>query len=140
MEGKTISRGRPGDKFTTGSKRITEEEQTRFCHITLNTLPIFLSDEAAREKGWKQRLVPGAMTMSCSVGLMEEAGLLDDVVAFMGAEKLRYLAPVYIGDTLRVEVDFMDKKPVKDGSRHAVMYKFRTYNQNDQAVLEAQNT
>ncbi len=95
---------------------------------------------AAQAKEWERRLVPGAMTMSCSIGLMEQAGLLDDVIAFMAAEKLRYLAPVYIGDTLRVEIDFMEKKPLKNGSRSAILYKFRTYNQNDIAVFEAQNT
>jgi acyl dehydratase len=137
---KTISQGKTGEKFLTDSKTITEPEQTQFCHITANTLPIFLTDEAAQARGWKRRLVPGVMTMSCSIGLMEEAGLLDDVVAFMAMEKLRYLAPVYIGDTLRVEVEFIDKKPGKDGRRSIIFYKFQTINQNGIPVLEAQNT
>jgi acyl dehydratase len=140
MQSKTLSQGTPGEKFVTESKTINEEEQIKFCEMTLNTLPIFMTDEAAQAKGWERRLVPGVMTMSCSIGLMEQAGLLDDVVAFMAAEKLRYLAPVYIGDTLHVEVDFMEKKPIKDGSRSTILYKFRTYNQDDVAVFEAQNT
>ena len=91
MQPKTISQGKSGEKFVTDIKTITAEEQKQFCHITANTLPIFLTDEAAQAKGWAQRLVPGAMTMSCSIGLMEQAGLLDDVIAFMAMEKLRYL-------------------------------------------------
>jgi acyl dehydratase len=140
VQPKTISQGKPGEKFVTDRKTITEEEQTQFCHITANTLPIFLTDEAAQSKGWQRRLVPGVMTMSCSIGLMEQAGLLDDVVAFMAVEKLRYLAPVCIGDTLHVEVEFMEKKSVKGGSRSIVFYKFKTYNQHGVPVLEAQNT
>ena len=140
MQPKTISQGRSGEKFVTDIKTITAEEQKQFCHITANTLPIFLTDEAAQAKGWARRLVPGAMTMSCSIGLMEQAGLLDDVIAFMAMDKLRYLAPVYIGDTLHVEVAFIEKKPVKDGSRRIIMYKFQTVNQDGQPVLEAQNT
>lgn len=140
MQPKTISQGKSGEKFVTDIKTINAEEQKQFCHITANTLPIFLTDEAAQAKGWARRLVPGAMTMSCSIGLMEQAGLLDDVVAFMAMEKLRYLAPVYIGDTLHVEVAFIEKKPVKDGSRSIITYKFQTVNQDGQPVLEAQNT
>lgn len=140
MQAKTISQGSPGEKFVTDPKTIVEEEQAQFCHITANTLPIFLTDEAAQAKGWDRRLVPGVMTMSCSIGLMEQAGFLDDVIAFMAVEKLRYLAPVYIGDTLYVEVEFIDKKPVKDGSRNIIMYKFQTVNQHGKPVLEAQNT
>ena len=140
MQPKTISQGKSGEKFVTDIKTITAEEQKQFCLITANTLPLFLTDEAAQAKGWARRLVPGAMTMSCSIGLMEQAGLLDDVIAFMAMEKLRYLAPVYIGDTLHVEVAFIEKKPVKDGSRSIITYKFQTVNQDGQPVLEAQNT
>ena len=138
MQPKTISQGKPGEKFVTDPKTITEEEQKQFCHITANTLPIFLTDEAAQSKGWARRLVPGAMTMSLSIGLMEQAGLLDDVIAFMAMEKLRYLAPVYIGDTLHVEVLFTEKKPIKDGSRSIIMYKFQTFNQDGGLIPHTQ--
>ena len=136
----TISQGKPGDKFKTGEKYVSEEEEVTFCEITGNILPIFLSDEAARAKGWEKRLVPGVFTLSCSIGLMEQAGLLDDVIAFMAVEKLRYLAPVYIGDSIFVEVEFMQKKSIKEGSRNLITYKFTTYNQNGKPVLEAVNT
>jgi len=140
MKSKTISQGKPGEKFITDSKTISEVEQSQFCQITANTLPIFLTDEAAQAKGWSRRMVPGVMTMSCSIGLLEQAGFLDDVIAFMGADKLRYLAPVYIGDTLHVKVEFLERRPIKDGSRNVIIYKYRTYNQDGVAVLEAQNT
>ena len=65
------------------------------------------------------------------------SGVLASALAM---DKLRYLAPVYIGDTLHVEVEFIEKKPVKDGSRGIIMYKFQTVNQDGQPVLEAQNT
>ena len=71
---------------------------------------------------------------------MEQAGLLDDVIAFMAVDKLRYLAPVYIGDTIRVEAELIEKKSVKEGMRNIITYKFITYNQNDKPVLEAVNT
>jgi len=121
-------------------KNVVLEEEEKFCEITGNTLPIFLSDEGARAKGWEKRLVPGVFTISCSIGLMEEAGLLDDVIAFMAVDNLRYLAPVHIGDSLRVEVDLTEKKALKDGKRVIITYKFITYNQDDKPVIEAVNT
>lgn len=136
----TISQGKPGDKFKTDQKFVTEEEEIKFCEITGNTLPIFLSDEAARAKGWEKRLVPGVFTLSCCVGLMEQAGLLDDVIAFMALDKLRYLAPVYLDDSIYVEVELLEKKSIKEGTRNLINYKFTAYNQNDKPVLEAINT
>jgi acyl dehydratase len=136
----TISQGQPGDTFQTDSKKFIETEQTKFCEITDQVLPVFASDEAAIAKGWEKRLIPGVFTLSCSVGLMEKAGLLDDVLAFMALDKLRYLAPVYIGDSIYVKVELVEKKSIKEGSRNIINYKFTTYNQNDKPVLEAVNT
>ena len=80
------------------------------------------------------------LTLSYSIGLLEQSGFLDDVVAFMMADKLRYLAPVHIGDTLRVEVEFIENKHVKSNTRTLSTYKFTTYNQDGKPVLEAVNT
>nr|HID59369.1 hypothetical protein [Desulfobacterales bacterium] len=137
---KTICKARPGEKFRTGSKIISGGVEEIFCEITGNVLPIFLSDEAAKAKGWDKRLVPGAFTFSSSIGLMEQAGLLDDIIAFMSVDKLRYLAPVYIGDSIYVEVELIETRKIKDGSRGVTTYKWTTYNQNDKPVLEAVNT
>ena len=131
---------KPGDKFRTETKLVTKEEQEKFCEITGNTHPIFFEDAAAAARGWGKRIVPGVYTLSCSIGLLEQSGFLDDVVAFMMADKLCYLAPVYIGDEIHVEVDFIENKHVKNNTRTLSSYKFTTYNQDGKPVLEAVNT
>ena len=110
----TISQGKPGDRFKTDEKFVSEQQELEFCEITGNNLPIFLSDEAAQAKGWKKRLVPGVFTLSCTIGLMEQAGLLDDVIAFMAVDKLRYLAPVYIGDPNRIGINDLTRPDYGD--------------------------
>jgi len=137
---KTISKARPGEKLRTGTKIISAGAEEIFCEITGNVLPIFLSDDGAKAKGWDRRLVPGAFTFSCSIGLMEQAGLLDDIIAFMSVDKLRYLAPVHIGDSIYVEVELIETKKIKDGTRGVTTYKWTTYNQDNKPVLEAVNT
>jgi acyl dehydratase len=131
---------KPGDTFRTETKVITREDQEKFCEITGNIHPIFLDDKIAAARGWGKRLVPGVLTLSYSIGLLEQSGFLDDVVAFMMADKLRYLAPVHIGDALCVEVEFIENKHVKSNTRTLSTYKFTTYNQDGKPVLEAVNT
>jgi acyl dehydratase len=82
----------------------------------------------------------GVLTFSIAIGLMESCGILDDVVAFLGTEKLRFVKPVYIGDTLRVLVELKDKKFSKGGSRGTVHYEWRVVNQHDEEVLRGTNT
>jgi acyl dehydratase len=137
---KTLSHSEIGATFTTAAKLITQTEEELFCVITENKLAMFLSDEAAQKKGWEKRIVPGVMTFSIAIGLMESSGILDDVVAFLGTDNLRFVKPAYIGDSLRVMVELKDKKLSKGGSRGTVHYEWRLVNQNDEDVVRGLNT
>ncbi len=137
---KTLSQSEPGEKFITPAKVITQTEEELFCALTENKLAIFLSDTAAQAKGWNRRLVPGALTFAVSIGLMESSGILDDVLAFLGTDELRFVAPVFLGDTLQVEVELLEKRLTKAGDRGTVHYKWHTYNQEKKEVARGINT
>ncbi len=137
---KTLSQSEIGEVFRTGAKVITQSEEELFCVMTENKLPMFLSDEAALEKGWEKRIAPGVLTFSVAIGLMESSGILDDVVAFLGTDELRFVTPVYIGDTIQVEVELKDKKYSKGGSRGTVHYEWRVMNQHGNDVARGVNT
>ena len=136
----TLSKSEIGETFATGAKVITEADEEAFCAITENNLPMFLSDAAARAKGWEKRIVPGVFTFSVAIGLMESSGLLDDVVAFLGTDDLRFVKAAYIGDTIHVEVELKDKKFSKGGSRGTVHYEWRALNQHRQDIVRGTNT
>jgi acyl dehydratase len=138
--GITLSQSVIGSKHVTPSKIITQGEEELFCSMTENKLGIFLSDEAAKAKGWNGRIVPGPLIFSVSIGLMEASGILDDVVAFLGTDELRFVAPVSIGDTLHVEVELVEKRLTKSGDRGIVRYKWRTINQNGKDTARGINS
>lgn len=137
---KTLSQSEPGSKFTTPSKIITQTEEELFCLLTENKLGIFLSEEAAKAKGWEGRIIPGPLTFSISIGLMESSGILDDVLAFLGCDELRFVSPVHVGDTLHVEVELLEKRLTKAGDRGTIHYKWRTVNQHGKDVVRGTNT
>lgn len=137
---RTLSQSEIGDTFMTAEKVITQAEEELFCVITENKLPMFLSDEAAQKKGWEKRIIPGVMTFSIAIGLMETSGILDDVVAFLGTDDLRFVKPAYIGDTLRVLVELKEKKISKGGSRGTVHYEWRLVNQHGDDIVRGINT
>lgn len=137
---KTLSQSEPGEKFITPAKFITQTDEELFCATTENKLGIFLSDAAAQSKGWDRRIIPGALTFSVSIGLMESSGILDDVLAFLGTDELRFIAPVYIGDTLHVEVELLEKRLTKAGDRGTVRYRWQAINQNGKEVARGINT
>ncbi|WP_101296729.1 MaoC/PaaZ C-terminal domain-containing protein [Halegenticoccus soli] len=54
----------------------------------------------------------GALAFSTLTGLAWRArGTSDDVVAFYGVDRLRFRAPVFVGDTLPAELTATEKTP-----------------------------
>jgi len=137
---KRLSQFEPGEKTTTKTKIITLTDVETFANMTRNALPLFLDEKCAQSLGWRTRLVPGPLTFSCAIGLMEDAGLLDDVMAFMASDKIRFTAPVYPYDSLTIQVELISKKLTKDRTRGLVNYRWVGKNQEDKTIIEGENT
>ncbi len=70
---------------------------------------------------------------------MIQSGFIADVMAYMGTDKMKFLAPVYPYDTIRAEAEVLSKKETKKGN-WICSYKWVVKNQNDEAVSEGENT
>ena len=128
-----------GDKFVTKSRVITKTDLELYAISTGDTHPMFLSEEYATSLGWKTQLVPGLLSYSIAIGLLIQSGFIADVIAYMETDKLRFLAPVYPYDTIRVETEVLSKKQTKNGD-WVCRYKWVIRNQRDEAVSEGENT
>jgi len=128
-----------GDKIVTKSRVITKTDLELYAISTGDTHPMFLSEEAAQSFGWKTQLVPGLLAFSIGVGLLIQSGFIADVIAFMGTDKLRFNAPVYPYDTIRIEAKVLSKKKTSKGN-WICSYKWVIRNQHDEAVAEGENT
>ena len=128
-----------GDRIVTKSRVITKTDLELYAISTGDTHPMFLSEEYAKSFGWKTQIVPGLLGYSIAVGLMIQSGFISDVTAYMGTDKMRFLAPVYPYDTIRVEAEVLSKKQTKSGNWIA-SYKWVIRNQNNEATAEGENT
>ena len=128
-----------GDKIITKTRVITKTDLELYAISTGDTHPMFLSEEHARSFGWKTQLVPGLLSYSIAIGLLIQSGFIADVIAYLGTDKLRFLAPVYPYDTIKVEAEVLSKKETKKGN-WICSYKWVVKNQNNEAVSEGENT
>jgi acyl dehydratase len=94
-----------------GSYEVTREEVLEFAR-KYDPQPFHLSDEAAAKTHFGRLAASGwhtcAMTMSMVVANLDahsQAGL-----GSPGIDELRWLKPVYPGDTLRCETEVIDKR------------------------------
>ncbi|MBJ6120700.1 MaoC family dehydratase [Sphingomonas mollis] len=126
-----------GQRASFGKYVVTREEVVAFAE-RYDPQPFHLSDEAAAGTHFGRLSASGwhtcAMTMAMIVENLkrhDEAGL-----GSPGIDELRWLRPVYPGDTLRCETEILDKRQSKSRPEMG-LYRSRmtVFNQNDVAVM-----
>jgi len=137
MPKKTLAQGEIGERFEGGSKTITGEELDRFCQTANLGLEVFLKDEAASAMGFKRRVVPGGFLFSLVFGLLGD--LLDGHI-HVGTEKLKVFVPVHPDDTVKADVEIVDKKISSKGDKVFVTWGWTLRNQDDAVVIQGENT
>jgi acyl dehydratase len=90
-------------------RTISEGECMLFNSLVLDCHPYVADEKFAREEGiFGRRLVAGSMVFSYGLGLMAH----NNVHTFSyGYDKLRFIKPVFIGDTIYTIRTNLEKKP-----------------------------
>ena len=98
-----------GRRIRSISRTISEGESMLFNAMVLDMHPYVADERFAREKGvFGRRLVAGAMVFSVGLGLVAT----NCVNAFSyGYDKLRFIKPVFVGETIYTIRSNLDKKP-----------------------------
>jgi acyl dehydratase len=126
-----------GDKSSYGNYQVTREEVLEFAS-KYDPQPFHLDDEAAAKTHFGRISASGwhtaAMTMAMRVENLKkhrQAGL-----GSPGLDELRWLKPVYPGDTLRVESEITEVRPSRSrpemGSIHSTI---TVFNQDNVPVM-----
>src|SRR2546428_5791536 len=93
------------------------------------------NEEYARQSPFGRRIAHGLLTLSISSGLMVQMNLITDtVVAFYGIDKLRFVKPVFAGDTIHVRKSVVDTL-TKGGEVGVVTFDTTVLNQKQETVL-----
>ncbi len=88
----------PGTQIRSLSRTLSEGESMQFNALVLDMHPYVADEPFAREQGiFGRRLVAGAMVFSVGLGLV--ATNCRNAFSY-GYDRLRFIGPVFIGDTL----------------------------------------
>jgi acyl dehydratase len=101
----------PGDIYRHWpGKTVTEGEHHLFCALTMSASPLHVDAAFAAELPGGKNVVVGTFVHALLVG-MSLVDVTGRAVAALGIDELRYLAPVYHGDTLYAETRILSKRP-----------------------------
>ncbi len=112
MSGKYYEDLEVGQRFQHTLRRtVTEMDNVLFCALTLNTQPLHLDEEFAKDTAFGQRIVNGLYTLGLVVGLSVPDLTEGTIVANLGYDKVLHPHPVFHGDTISVETEVLEKRP-----------------------------
>ena len=103
-----------GQARDTMGRTITETDFVVHAGHSGDFFPHHLDAEFCKTQSFGQRIAHGTMVFTIGVGLT--ATIINPVAFSYGYDRLRFVRPVFIGDTLRARVEIiakelMDKRP-----------------------------
>jgi acyl dehydratase len=99
-----------GDVIISASRTITEADIVNFGGIIGDYNPLHFDAEYMKASMFGQRIAHGMLTLSFATGLVNQLGLNHKtVMAFKGLE-FEFKAPVFIGDTIHVEMTTIETR------------------------------
>ncbi|MGA9770527.1 MAG: MaoC/PaaZ C-terminal domain-containing protein [Blastocatellia bacterium] len=124
-----------GEEATTAGRTITETDIVNFAGITGDWNEIHTNKELAERGMFKQRIAHGALIFSIATGLSVRLGqTADTVLAFYGLDRLRFVKPTFIGDTIHVRQK-VESKSERDQSSGILTMLNEVINQRDEVVV-----
>jgi acyl dehydratase len=123
----------PEQSRQTMGRTITETDIVIHAGQTGDFFPHHMDEEWCKTQPFQKRMAHGTLIFSIAVGLT--AGEINEVAMTYGYERLRFVRPVFIGDTIRVDVKIKSRSDHKKPGFGLVVEQVEAYNQHREIVL-----
>ncbi|MEO1010095.1 MAG: MaoC/PaaZ C-terminal domain-containing protein [Bacteroidota bacterium] len=120
-------------KRETLGRTITETDFVIHAGQTGDFFPHHMDAEWCKTQPFKRRIAHGTLTFSVGIGMT--ATEINPEAFSKGYDRLRFIKPVYIGDTIRVVITITDKKESKKPELGQVTEHVDIFNQRNELVL-----
>lgn len=123
-----------GMVFETPLRTITDADILLFAGVSGDFTHIHLNKETSKESLYRERIAHGMLTLSMASGGWFQIGILkESIIALYGLDRVRFIAPVYVGDTLFLKSEVIDKYHKKRWG--IVVFKNEVFNQRRELVM-----
>jgi acyl dehydratase len=116
-------------------RTVTEMDNVMFCAMTHNPQPLHLDEEFAKQSEYGQRIVNSLFTLGLVIGVTVSDTTLGTTLGNLGMTDIRFVHPVFHGDTIRTVTRIKDKRESKSRPNAGlVVFEHFGFNQRDQEV------
>ncbi|MEP3279420.1 MAG: MaoC/PaaZ C-terminal domain-containing protein [Stappiaceae bacterium] len=118
----------------TFGRTITETDFVVHAGHTGDFFPHHMDKEWCATQPFKRRIAHGTLVFSVGIGLT--ASTINPHAMSYGYDKLRFIRPVHIGDTIKVKATITEKRDHPKRASHGFVHEaIEITNQDDQVVL-----
>ena len=119
-------------------RTITETDIVIHAGQTGDFYPHHMDAEWCRTQSFGQRIAHGTLIFSVAVGMT--AGNVNPEAFSYGYDRLRFIRPVFIGDTVQVTVTIKEKKDSPKSPGHGIVVELcQVSNQRGETVLACEH-
>jgi acyl dehydratase len=131
-----------GQMFDHAIRRtVTETDNLLVSTLTHNPAQLHLDAEYMKGTDYGRILVNSTFTLGLMVGVSVGDTTLGTAVANLGWDEVRFPAPVFVGDTLRIETEVADVRESKSRPDAGIVtFIHRAFNQRDELVASCRRT
>lgn len=123
-------------------RTITEADNVWFSALTHNPAYLHLDEDYCKNNTeFGQRIVNSAFTLGLMVGISIGDTTLGTAVANLGWDEVRFPAPVFHGDTLRVQTEIIELRESRSRPNAGiVVFMHKAYNQRNELVAHCKRS
>jgi 3-hydroxybutyryl-CoA dehydratase len=125
-----------GDAVVSPGRTVDVCDITAFAGLTGDHYPLHVNEEYGKNTRFGGRIAHGPLTFSLAVGQIGLSGFLGDAItAFAECQEMRALAPVFPGDTIRVQAKVTATEPGRNPKYGTLRLDYTVMNQKDEDVM-----
>ena len=122
-----------GQKIITEKRTVTESDIMTFAELTGDDNRIHTDPEFSKTTVFKKQVAHGLLGLSIASGLAWQTGILDGtVIAFREINEWKFVKPVFIGDTIYVDLKVKETKALPRIGGGSVTIVLEVKNQNEE--------
>lgn len=135
MTGKCIEEFVEGEVSISPGRTITETDVVTYSWVSGDVNPMHTDAEYSAKSPIGQRIAHGTLGVSVVTGLSAQLGhLIGTAVAALGIDEWRFLAPIFLGDTVHLRTTVVSARPTSKPDRGVLKRKMELINQRGETV------
>ena len=119
------------------TRTVTEMDNMMFSCLTMNPQPLHIDRHFCEGTEWGQPLMNSLFTLGLMIGISVNDLTLGTTIANLGMTDVKFPAPLFQGDTVRVETEVKGKRESRSRPDAGIVdFEHRAYKQDGTLVAQ----